>query len=213
MESRVQCLSPLFLKKCLNCHWFEGIYALHSYKQPLSLWFKKLRAQLSFCHALGGALFAREPHFFPFLKPLPAQLPHLHWLNSTLNSVASTDYFLVLCYNDFIIFTSDQNFISNWISHKKFICLGKQFWKLLAYLTPFMLLRKNKKDTALLLCVPFDDFRHEPVLYCWSWVCPFTGTFPFQRPQCSDVSSLQEIRLFSTPSSSGWYHLHTVSLW
>lgn len=61
MESRVECLSPLFLKQRLNCHWFEGTYGLHSNKKPLNLWFKKLRTQFSFCHALEGALFQGSP--------------------------------------------------------------------------------------------------------------------------------------------------------
>lgn len=147
MESRAQHLSLLFLKKCLNCHWFEEAYGLHSYKKPLNLCFKKLRPQLSFYHALGGALFVRVGHFFPLLKPPPAvaSLALTQDPSSTLNSAGSTHSFLVLPYNDSIIFTADQNSISNQISHKKFIGLGKEFWKILPYLMPFMLFRTNTK--------------------------------------------------------------------
>lgn len=135
MESRVQCLSPLFLKKYLNCHWFER------------LWFNKLRPHLSFCHALWGALFVWGPSFSPLLQPLPAQLPHLHWPRVLLPHWILQDLQTISLYSAIMIplFLLLTRTSSPTEFHKNFICLGKQFWKLLTYLMPFMLFRTNKK--------------------------------------------------------------------
>lgn len=78
MKSRLQCLSPLFLKKCskMGLIWRTiGQLVSIAIKSLWELCFKKLRPQLNFCQGRGGDLFGRELRdltapFSPILHPV-----------------------------------------------------------------------------------------------------------------------------------------------
>lgn len=209
MESRVECLSPLFLKQRLNCHWFEGTYGLHSNKKPLNLWFKKLRAQFSFCHALEGALFQGSPTSSHssnlFLHSYLTCTGWIsHWILQHLQTISLYSAIMISLFLLLTRISSPTEFPTR--SSFAWACSSESFWPTLC---PSCHSGKVKRHSSPITCF---------VWWFQAWACfmlllmtsPFTGTFQFQRPQCSDVSSLQEIWPFITPSS---YYLHTVSLW
>lgn len=99
VKSRVQCLSPLFLKKGfkMGLIWRNiGQLVSIAIKSLWALWFWKLRPQLNFCHGLGGDLFGRELRdlaapFSPLLQ-LACLSPHSYVTCTFPGSFSHTDF-------------------------------------------------------------------------------------------------------------------------